>query len=148
MSKAFSAAVRLLARREHGAHELASKLLKKGHMESDIQLAIGDCQRLGLQSDDRFAEGFCRVRIRQGYGPLRIHQELKQLQIDSDLIEEVLRLEQDNWLSHAMAVWNKKFNEQQDVSFELIQKQKKFLLYRGFPSDLITMMFKDKSYTS
>lgn len=73
MNKALDCAVRLLARREHGARELAEKLAQKGYNSSDIDEAIARCQSLGLQSDVRFAESRCRLRIRQGCGPLKIH---------------------------------------------------------------------------
>lgn len=138
--------MRLLARREHGAHELANKLSLKGYIQGDIDTVILECQRLDLQNDQRFVENVCRARTRQGYGPLKIRQELQQLQIDHDLIESVLYQEQD-WLTHAKTVWEKKYNrcsEHLESSYMDIQKQKKFLLYRGFPTDIITTLFKDR----
>ena len=144
MSDALVGAVRLLARREHGAHELATKLAQKGHVEMDIQEALVECKRLGLQSDDRFVECLCRARIRQGYGPLRIRRELQSLQVDAAIIDVALREEQDNWLSYAIGVWKKKYKEQDDISFIDVQKQKQFLLYRGFSTDTIAMVFNNK----
>lgn len=142
MSKAFEGAVRLLARREHGAHELAQKLIQKKHLEPDVTNAILECQRLGLQSDTRYVESLCRTRIRQGYGPLRIRQDLKQVKIDRDLINTVLEQEQGNWVSYAQDVWIKKYKEQGDDSFAAIQKQKQFLLYRGFSMDTIGELYE------
>lgn len=147
MSKAFSGAVRLLSRREHGAHELCQKLLQKGHLECDIEVALEECQRLGLQSDDRFVENVCRARVRQGYGPIRIRQELKQLQIDSELIERVLPQAQDQWLSYAVEAWQKKYKKQGECSYTDIQKQKQFLLYRGFSNETIHRLFKEMEMT-
>ena len=143
MTKAFEGAVRLLARREHGAHELVQKLSQKKHLVHDIQEAIAECQRLGLQSDARFVESLCRTRIRQGYGPSKIRQDLKNVKIDRELIDDALRLEQENWVSYAIDVWTKKYKEQDDTSFAAIQKQKQFLLYRGFSMDTIGEVFKD-----
>jgi regulatory protein len=140
-SNAFACAVRLLARREHGAHELTSKLQKKGYSGCEAQDAVLECQRLGLQRDQRFVENVSRARISQGYGPVRIRQELQQLHIDDELINDVLRQEQDNWLSYAMGVWKKKYKEQGELSYLVLQKQKQFLLYRGFSTDTITMLF-------
>lgn len=145
MTKAFVSAVRLLARREHGAHELAQKLAKKQHSTSDIQDAIAECQRLLLQSDTRFVEGMCRMRIRQGYGPARIRQDLQNVRIDRDLVDEILGKEHDNWLAYAHDVWEKKYKEHDDNSFAAVQKQKKFLLYRGFSMDTIAMVFREMS---
>ena len=143
MTKAFSGAVRLLARREHGAHELAKKLLQKKHPEPDIQNAISECQRLGLQSDERFVESLTRARIRQGYGPARIRQDLQNVRIDRELIDRMLNDERDNWASYARDVWMKKYGEFADDTFTAIQKQKQFLLYRGFSVDTINLVFKD-----
>lgn len=143
MTKAFVSAVRLLARREHGAHELAQKLAKKEHSATDIQDAIAECQRLLLQSDTRFAESMCRMRIRQGHGPARIRQDLQNVRIDRDLVDEILGKEQDNWLEYARDVWIKKYKEQADYSFAAVQKQKQFLLYRGFSMDTISKVFKE-----
>ena len=147
MSEAFSGAVRLLSRREHGAHELCQKLVQKGHLECDIAVALEECQRLGLQSDSRFVENVCRTRIRQGYGPVRIRQELKQLQIDSELIEQVLHQAPDQWLSYALKAWQKKYKEQGECSYTDIQKQKQFLLYRGFSNETIHRLFKEMEMT-
>lgn len=145
MTKAFVSAVRLLARREHGAYELIQKLSQKKHPESEIQDAIAECQRLGLQSDERFSESLCRMRIRQGHGPARIKHDLQNVRIDRDLIERVLSDEQDNWVSHAKDVWVKKYSEQDDQSFAATQKQKQFLLYRGFSVDTINLVFREPS---
>ena len=143
MSKAYVDAVRLLARREHGEHELVLKLERKGHSTQDIQDALSECQRLGLQSDARFAEGLTRARIRQGHGPLRIRRDLEQVQIAREWIDDILLQEQDHWLEHARAVWVKKYPLQGDHSFAAQQKQKQFLLSRGFTFDTIQMVFKE-----
>ena len=135
--------MRLLVRREHGAHELASKLQQKGFIAEDVQEAIAECQRLGLQSDLRFVDNVSRARIRQGYGPTRIRQELLTLHIERELIEDRLQQEQDSWLSYALAAWEKKFKEHEQHSFAMQQKQKQFLLYRGFTTDTIAQVFKE-----
>lgn len=141
MTKAFVSAVRLLARREHGAHELAQKLLKK-YPHDEVQHAMDECQRLDLQSDARFVESLCRTRVRQGHGPARIRQDLQNVRIDRDLIDRILYEERDNWVSYARDVWMKKYGGHDDPSFTATQKQKQFLLYRGFSVDTINMVFK------
>lgn len=137
----FNSAVRLLARREHGEQELLDKLLKKGYASADAQEAIAECQRLGLQSDVRYASSFCRLRIRQGYGPLRIQQELQSKKIDRDLIAQILAEEKEQWLTYARDVWHKKGSEPPDFAGQ--QKRQRFLLYRGFPADIIARVVRD-----
>ena len=143
MTKAFDSALRLLTRREHGAVELHEKLKQKGYSPEDAQAAVEECQHLGYQSDRRFVENYSRSRIRQGYGPLKITQELKSKQVDADLIQQVLRLEQDNWLNYALDVWEKKCKRQVDLSFDQLQKQQRFLLYRGFSTDTISRVVRE-----
>lgn len=143
MSKAYVDAVRLLARREHGAHELVQKLERKAHSAQDIQDALLECQRLGLQSDARFADSLTRARIRQGHGPLRIRRDLEHVMIERELIDDILLEEQEHWLAHAKAVWEKKYKQFGDDSFAAQQKQKQFLLSRGFAFDTIQMVFKE-----
>ncbi len=137
MTKAFDCAVRLLSRREHGACELSEKLKSKGFNPSEIEGALNSCQELGLQSDQRYVESYCRSRIRQGYGPLKISQELKTKHLDTALIAHTLNQEEKHWLDHALRIWQKKNKGQSQWSFEDLQKQQRFLLYRGFSSELI-----------
>jgi regulatory protein len=138
MDKALHCAVRLLARREHSLAELADKLAQKGHVGEEIQEALATCQRQGLQSDARFAESLCRTRIRQGYGPMRIRQELKAKSVAREHIESVLSIDPQHWLGHARDVWEKKYAPSGDASFAEKQKQRQFLLYRGFSMETIT----------
>lgn len=143
MTKALDSALRLLSRREHSVSELYNKLEHKGYPQGDIQEALDHCQGLGLQSDHRFAEICCRARVRQGYGPLRIRQELKNKGISEDLIQSVLQQENGNWAQYAFLVWQKKFKDIGHTSFEDRQKQQRFLLYRGFDTESITQLFKE-----
>lgn len=142
MTKAFESAVRLLARREHGAIELADKLKQKGFGSAEIKETLKRCQELDLQNEERFVEMYSRTRINQGYGPLKITQDLSSKGVDKELIKCVLQQEEDNWLSYALDVWRKKNNGRSDLSFSEMQKQQRFLLYRGFGMDIISAIFK------
>jgi len=137
MTDVLACAVRLLARREHSLAELTDKLAQRGYPREDIQKVVENCQQQGLQSDVRFAESLVRTRVRQGYGPVRIRQELQAKQVSRSLIDGALRSEQDNWISHATCAWKKKYKPSGDESFAEKQKQKQFLLYRGFSADMI-----------
>ncbi|APF03425.1 TPA: recombination regulator RecX [Legionella pneumophila] len=143
MTKAFDSALRLLSRREYSAMELCDKLKQKGFNLNDVQNALNECQRLGYQSDERYVESYIRVRIHQGYGPLKIMQELKNKGVDPELIQSVLQEERDNWVDYALRAWEKKFKRQDDFSYSEMQKQQRFLLYRGFDRDVISKVFKE-----
>ncbi|KTC79239.1 recombination regulator RecX [Legionella cherrii] len=143
MTKAFDSAVRLLSRREHSALELCDKLKQKGYSATEVREALDECLRLDLQSDRRFVEVYIRSRIRQGYGPLKISQELSSKGIDRELIQQFLQQEEGNWLTYALDVWHKKNKGQLDLSFDELQKQQRFLLYRGFGMDTIVQVKKE-----
>jgi regulatory protein len=143
MTKAFDSAVRLLSRREHSRVELYDKLKQKGYNPIEIKNALEECQRLDLQNDYRFVEIYSRSRIRQVYGPLKISQELSSKGIDKELIHQFLQQEEDNWLTYALDVCQKKSKGQYDLSFEELQKQQRFLLYRGFGMDTIVRVKKE-----
>ncbi len=142
MTEVFSAAVALLARREHGAIELADKLVKKGFSADEVHNAIAACQNLDLQSDQRFVGMLLRVRIGQGYGPERIRREIQQKKVDRACYEQAFEAEPVDWLGCAKQVLDKKYKSCAQLSWQMQQKQKKFLLYRGFPSQIIAQLFK------
>lgn len=137
MSKVLTHAVRLLARRAHGSLELKSKLRQKGYAEQEVHDALETCQRLHYQSDEMFCEQLCRIRFQQGYGPLRIRQELQAKGIAKELIEQCLTCESLDWHQAAQAVWEKKASSYSELTLKEQQKLQRFLLYRGFPADLI-----------
>ena len=142
-SKAFTSALNLLTRREHGAAELKGKLKQKGFAQEEIQEAIAECQSLDLQSDVRFSESLCRARILQGYGPLRIRRELQEKCIADEIIDAALALEHENWLTYAQDVRKKKYKEASSIEYQERQKQKQFLYYRGFALATIEQVFKE-----
>lgn len=142
-NKVLDCALRLLSRREHGANELLLKLRQKGYASDEAMSALLECQRLGYQSDTRFAHSLCRARINQGYGPLKINQELQAKQLDKELIQDVLAQENDTWAEHARQVWQKKFRPAGKIEYSEMQKQQRFLAYRGFTMDVISALFRE-----
>lgn len=148
MSDALDHALRLLTRREHGASELGTKLKYKGYEESDIEQVLQDCQRLEYQSDERFAELITQVRIRQGYGHVRIKQELQAKKISFPLITQALKAVSVDWKTQAEEVWKKKFWGKESSSPKEQQKQNRFLIYRGFPPELVREVIKEMNRIS
>ena len=65
-SNALSAALRLLARREHSETELAGRLKRKGFVDADIAAALERCRELGYMDDARFALERTRSLMRNG----------------------------------------------------------------------------------
>ena len=136
MTKALDCALRLLARREHGLYELKNKLKRKGFSPDEVEQAVAECQRMNVQSDQRFAEAVLRSKMRQGYGPSRIRLELESKKIDPEVIDEAFHSEDVDWHACALSVWEKKCSEAKP-DFTTLLKTQRFLMYRGFSPDLI-----------
>jgi regulatory protein len=125
-------ALRLLARREHSARELAAKLAARGHPEPGIASVLADLAREGLQSDARFAEGYVFYRAGRGYGPLRIREELRQRGIAGDLIDTCLKEAETDWTARLAEVRRKRFGPRIPADLREQSRQARFLQARGF----------------
>ena len=140
----FNHALELLVRREHSCEELRQKLASK-HPEADFDGVLQRLQDLNYQSDQRFAEAFCRSRVQRGQGPLRIRQELQIRGIRGVLAQEVMDRLQDevDWFELALAQLRRKFRRPLDLSLPREQQLKerarrqRYLAYRGFFTDAI-----------
>ena len=104
-------------------------------------------QRFGIEIDvDRgdffsFAENFVHHRYQQGYGPIRVKQELQQRGVASDIIEEYLCQDID-WYQGLVSQWQKRFGDKPQ-DFKEQAKQMRYLQYRGFDNDLIKTLFSE-----
>ncbi|MCC5792895.1 MAG: regulatory protein RecX [Legionellaceae bacterium] len=133
---AFSLALACLSRREHSAAELTQKLRRKGCGETEVAEAIAECQRLGYQSDERYVDAYCRIRVAQGDGPLKIRQFLSAKGIENETI--AARLAQEDWQEHAQRLWMKKFAvPSAELSLREKAKQQRFFCNRGFPASVL-----------
>jgi regulatory protein len=85
-----------------------------------------------LQSDRRYAEGYCRARAAQGFGPVRIRGELASRGVDHGLIDEILDASGEDWAEKARFVRRKRFGAREPEDFSERARQMRFLEYRGF----------------
>lgn len=141
------AALDLLARREHSAAELGTKLAKRFRCrESDpdlIEQVIRQLVSDGLLSDERFAVSRVRQLSGRGYGPARIRNELRRQQVDglvSDSLQEAFDSPLD-WAEAAATVYQKKYRGAPIVGdWNTRQRERsrrlRFLQYRGFDADM------------
>jgi regulatory protein len=131
------AAVRLLARREHGTRELKRKLSAKGHDDGAVNRVLEKLETKKLVSDERFVSTFVHHRARRGQGPARIRAELRQQGIADSQIEQEIANSSVDWVGAASAVRRRKFGTQRPASLAERAKQARFLQYRGFTADQI-----------
>ena len=101
--RCYSAALKMLMRREHSKLELFNKLQLKGYDDKIIDSAITQLTEQNYQSDERFAEAFTLMRFNQGKGPVRIASELKLRGISS------FNLSDFDWFKSAKEIRKKKF---------------------------------------
>jgi regulatory protein len=131
------AAVRLLARREHGTEELKRKLAAKGHDAEAIDRVVEKLGAKRLVSDERFVSTFVHHHAKRGQGPVRIRTELRQQGIAADAVDEALRSADVDWEAVALEVRRRKFGSGPPRSVAERAKQSRFLQYRGFTADQI-----------
>ena len=133
--RCYSAALKMLMRREHSKLELFNKLQLKGYDDEIIDSAITQLTEQNYQSDERFAEAFILMRFNQGKGPVKIASELKLRGISS------FNLSDFDWFKSAEEIRKKKFGDIVSSDFKEQAKQKRFLQSRGFNLDQINQSF-------
>ncbi|EDM49455.1 regulatory protein RecX [Marinobacter algicola] len=133
--KARSAALRLLARREHSRLELALKLRQRKIEADIIERVLDDYEAEGWLSDERFAEVYARQRMDLGYGPLRIQAELQQRGVQ-ETPPCVREMKDTDWSDRATLLREKRFGLS-DIRDDWDEKarQARFLARRGFSSE-------------
>ena len=134
-NRCYSAALKMLMRREHSQLELLKKLQLKGYDDENINSSISLLTEQNYQSDERFSEAFILMRYNQGKGPLKIASELKGRGIKK------FNLTAFDWPKLAKEVRIKKFGHDISLDFKDQAKQKRFLQSRGFGFDEINQAF-------
>ncbi len=134
-------AMDLLARREHSRRELINKLKIRGFEGEEVEAYLDRLAENGLQSDQRFAESYVRMRSGSGYGQRRITQELQQRGIAESKISQIYEELELDWHQIALEIWQKKYNQLPGNDLKLKAKQSRFLQYRGFDFDIINWIF-------
>jgi len=123
-----------LARREHSRAELARKLAPHGEAD-EITALLDQMEQENLLSNARYAESLAYARAGR-HGSVRLKSELREKGVPETIIAEVVGLAREADLAAARAVWQKKFGEP-PVDARERAKQQRFLLGRGFPSEVV-----------
>jgi regulatory protein len=132
--------LRLLMRREHSQKELLTKLIAKGFNKDEILPVVAELAEQGWQSDSRYAESYTRHRLQKGFGPVAIQYELKQNGVMTVNVDEVMFTLADSWLELLEQVYHKKYDHNTRLSRSEWVKRCRFLMQRGFPSTLMTIL--------
>ena len=144
-------AVQLLAQRDHSSYELTNKIIqfftKKIKCSEDeyyeqlnqLKIETADviqyCTNQNWMNDTQYIEKYIVMRANKGYGRYKIAMELKQRGLSTDLIHELLRILDINWVYNAHKQLLKKFRQVNVKNISEKQKVTQFLVTRGYTQD-------------
>jgi len=130
-------AIALLARREYCRVELLKKL-KAYSAEVEIEPILMRLEESGYLSDRRFTESFIRMRVAQGHGQIRIRFDLKSKGVQSDLVQEVLEEQENDWYQLANELYARKYSaSSKELDYKERSRRMRFMSQRGFNIDEI-----------
>ena len=142
-AEAKGCALRLLARREHSQLELRRKLASRGHAESATAAALATLAASGLQSDERFAQGYVRTALDRGHGEHRIRAALRERGIEPALAANAVELDAEGWRDRAAAALRKRFGDAPAGTAAAWAKRARFLAGRGFGTATVAAAIGD-----
>ncbi len=88
--KAFDAAARILARRDHTRYEIRRKLKQRKFPAAVVDAVIAECERLRYIDDDETARFYLKELVRRGFGAERIRFEMKKKGLSGDHIDRLI----------------------------------------------------------
>ncbi len=138
-------AIEYLARREHSVKELQTKLAHHSSDPQEIQTLLAELLADNTLSPARFLESRIRHRLHQGYGRLKITQELAQVHgfKNTDIHAAFDHLSpEESELDQLQALLQKKYPDFESLDPTATQKIIKKLMQRGFRYDLIRQLVK------
>jgi len=109
-----------------------------------VERLIEDLADRGLVSDRRMAEVYVDERIRKGFGPVRIRQELRHKGLADELIESALEQATRDWSAALSKAHDRRFGPARTFDAKARAQRARFLEYRGFPTELIADFLNGK----
>ena len=134
---AYDKAIGLLARREHSARELKSKLTRKGLDAGESAAALADLRAKNFQSDTRFGEMLVRTRIAGGYGPRWILAELATHGIADDAARVLIEAAEPDWPNLVRDLLRRRYGSKGAATPAERAKRAAFLVRRGFDAHTV-----------
>ncbi len=127
----YNKGIELLARREHSARELKSKLARRGIEKNEVDAVLSTLQSKDFQNDARFGEMLVRTRIESGYGARWIIAELKTHGISESKARDLIDAAEPDWPSIVRHQLRRRYGKPAASLAERV-KRANFLLRRGF----------------
>ena len=136
---AYDKALGLLARREHSARELRSKLALRGFDADENAAALERLQSKDFQNDARFGEMLVRSRIEGGYGQRWIVAELRTHGISEDKAQALIAAAEPDWPGLARRQLRRRYGGKPAAGLAERSKREAFLLRRGFDASTVKL---------
>mgnify|MGYP001377670171 CR=1 FL=1 len=130
--KVRSAAMRLLARREHSRVELRIKLSQRGFTDHFVNPVLDDLESQNFLSDKRFAKSLISTRSQTGYGPNHIRFELTNRGVSQHVIRDAMEQAEIDWNQCGVELVIKRFGSSPPEDFPEWAKRARYLEQRGF----------------
>ncbi|MBS0514318.1 MAG: regulatory protein RecX [Proteobacteria bacterium] len=143
---AYEKAIALLARREHSARELKSKLERRGLDAGESADAVRQLQSKDFQSDERFGEMLVRSRLEGGYGARWIIAELRQHGIAEGRARELIDAAEPDWPELVRRQLRRRYGTGKPADFAERNKRAAFLLRRGYDTATVTMITRAEGF--
>lgn len=137
MLEAESAALKLLASREHSRLELARKLAVRGFAEEAVETALDRLIQGGAIDESRLAEHYVHERMGKGFGPVRIRGELRRKGLAEAVVDRHLGRVSDDFANAMVRVYDRRFGDEPPQTPAEFAKRARFLEQRGFTTDSI-----------
>jgi len=137
---AYDKALGLLARREHSARELKSKLAQRGLDADETAKALAQLKDKNYQSDARFGEMLVRSRLESGYGERWIVAELRTHGIAEAKACELIDAAEPDWPELIRRQLRRRYSGKRAKDFAERNKRAAFLLRRGFDAATVQLI--------
>ena len=134
-----SRALRALSQREYSRQELLQKLTPYETQEGELERVLNELELKDFLNEKRHAQSIA-LRKESKLGVRRIHAEMKQKGVPTDVAESVLEELKTTELTRATALWLKKFGTL-PLNQKEIDQQMRFMMTRGFSSSLLKKIY-------
>jgi regulatory protein len=144
---AMAKAEHFCAYQERSQQEVRNKLYDMGMYPSGVEQVISELIGNNFLNEERFANAYAQGKFRmKGWGRIKIRQGLKLKQVPDKLISKaLLNLDGDRYLEVLTALLTKKAAQLAEKDpYKRRYKLMQYAMGRGFESDLINDVLKDK----
>lgn len=144
INKLRATALAWLGRQEYSIAKFTKKLSDNHASDEQIQSIVDEfCQHNWL-SEQRYCEGFVRSRISKGQGKIRIINDGRGHQLDSDILTEAINSQSVDWFELALSTYERRYGQKPVANIHAKEhtkekaKRLRFMQYRGFTMDQIS----------